>query len=169
MLPAGHKARASDSISAGLLMYRMVSGQLEVMLAHPGGPYFKNKDEEFWGLPKGLLEKDETPEEAARREFVEETGFPVKDPLRPLGTVTQKFGKTVYAWAFENDINPETNLVSNTIEIEWPPGTGKNITIPEVDRAAFFSPDEARRKISPRQRPFIERLEKGLGFTGPSA
>ena len=144
--------------SAGLLLFRRRDG-LELFLVHPGGPFFQRKDDGAWTVPKGELEKNEDPLETARREFAEETGFAVpEDGFLPLGEVTQKGGKRVVAWAFEGDCDPET-IQSNTFELEWPPRSGKQRTFPEIDRAAFFPPKEARKKINQAQAAFIDRLE----------
>ena len=148
--------------SAGLLMYRRRGGRLEVFLVHPGGPLWAKKDEGAWSVPKGLYEEGEDPLEAARREFTEETGFPVTGELLPLGTVKMKSGKTVAAWAFEGDADPAA-LESNTFEMEWPPRSGRIQKFPEVDRGAWFPLEEARVKIVKGQRPLLDRLEEALG------
>jgi predicted NUDIX family NTP pyrophosphohydrolase len=149
-------------VSAGLLMYRVRGGALEVLLVHPGGPFFARKDEGAWSIPKGQLDGEEAPLDAARREFEEETGLAPAGPFRPLTPVTQTSGKVVHAWAFAGDCDPSA-VRSNTVTIEWPPGSGRRREFPEIDRAAFFGMKEARRKINPRQRPFLEELE---GFVG---
>ncbi len=148
--------------SAGLLMYRRRGGRIEVFLVHPGGPLWAKKDEGAWSVPKGLYEEGEYPVEAARREFTEETGFPVAGELLPLGTVRMKSGKTVAAWAFEGDADPAA-LRSNTFKMEWPPRSGKLKEFPEVDRGAWFPLDVAREKIVQAQRPLLDRLEEALG------
>ncbi len=148
--------------SAGLLMYRRRGGRLEVFLVHPGGPLWAKKDEGAWSVPKGLYEEGEDPLEAARREFTEETGFPVTGELLPLGMVKMKSGKTVAAWAFEGDADPAA-LESNTFEMEWPPRSGRIQKFPEVDRGAWFPLEEARVKIVKGQRPLLDRLEEALG------
>jgi predicted NUDIX family NTP pyrophosphohydrolase len=146
--------------SAGLLLYRRTADDgFEFLLAHPGGPYFAARDEGAWTVPKGELDDDiETPWEVARREFEEETGHEPPDgvPLQ-LGEIRQKGGKVVVAWALEGDLDP-ARARSNEIEIEWPPRSGRRMTIPEVDRVAWFGPDEARRRIKDTQVPFIDRL-----------
>ena len=143
--------------SAGLLMCRNTDAGLEMLLAHPGGPYFLGKDEGAWTIPKGIVEPGETPLQAAAREFQEETGFtPVADHYEPLGDVMQKGGKRVFAWAFWGHCDPMA-IHSNTFELEWPPGSGRKATFAEVDRVEFFAPTEARRKILPAQRAFIDR------------
>ena len=149
--------------SAGLLMYRRTSLGLEALLAHPGGPFFRNRDLGAWTLPKGLVEESEEAIAAARREFEEETGFTVPlAELLELGTVRLRSGKIVEAWAVEGDC--DTSLVSsNTFELEWPPRSGNIQHFPEVDRAEFFSLAEARKRINPAQSPFIDRLEELFG------
>jgi predicted NUDIX family NTP pyrophosphohydrolase len=143
--------------SAGILLYRKINNILEVFLVHPGGPFFKNKDEGNWSIPKGEFLDDEEALTAAKREFEEETGQFIDGEFISLGSIKQKSGKTVYAWAVEGDINHET-ISSNTCEVEWPPRSGKKITIPEIDRAGWFKVDEAKRKINPAQAELIERL-----------
>jgi predicted NUDIX family NTP pyrophosphohydrolase len=151
--------------SAGILLYRRPGDGLQVLLAHPGGPYWSRKDHGSWSVPKGIAEPDEAPEAVAAREFAEETGFELSavagDPrLAPLdlGEVTLKSGKVIHAWAVEGDLDPEL-AHSNDTEIEWPPRSGRRMTIPEVDRVAWFAPDEARRRAHPAQAAFVERLE----------
>jgi predicted NUDIX family NTP pyrophosphohydrolase len=148
--------RPTKNVSAGLLMFRR-KPELQVLLAHPGGPFWKNKDEGAWTIPKGLLDGQE-PLEAAQREFQEETGVKPKGPFIDLGTITQRAGKVVHAWAFEGDADP-AKMKSNEIEIEWPPNSGRTIKIPEVDRCEWFLPDEALKKINPAQKKLIERLQ----------
>jgi predicted NUDIX family NTP pyrophosphohydrolase len=143
--------------SAGILLYRKATNILEVFLVHPGGPFFKNKDEGSWSIPKGEFLDDEEALAAAKREFEEETGQAIDGNFISLGSIKQKSGKTVYAWAIEGDINHET-ILSNTCEIEWPPRSGKKLTIPEIDRAEWFLIDEAKRKINPAQSELIDRL-----------
>jgi len=143
--------------SAGILLYRTINNTLEVFLVHPGGPYFKNKDDGSWSIPKGEFLNDEEALTAAKREFEEETGQPIDGKFIELGTIQQKNGKVVHAWAVEGDINHET-IFSNTCEIEWPPRTGKKLTIPEIDRAAWFAPAIAKQKINPAQAELVDRL-----------
>jgi len=143
--------------SAGILLYRNINSVLEVFLVHPGGPFFKNKDEGSWSIPKGEFLDDEEALIAAKREFEEETGQAIDGNFISLGSIKQKSGKIVYAWAIEGNINHET-IFSNTCEIEWPPRSGKKLTIPEIDRAAWFGVDEAKRKINPAQAELIDRL-----------
>lgn len=147
--------------SAGLLMFRR-SSPLEVFLVHPGGPFWQNKDAGAWTVPKGEYEPDEEPLAAARREFQEETSFPADGDFLPLGEITQSSGKIVTAWAFEGDCDP-ARLVSNTCTVVWPPRSRRMIEIPEADRGAWFAMAEARNKIFPAQRPFLDRLERILG------
>ncbi|HWN68477.1 MAG TPA: NUDIX domain-containing protein [Haliangium sp.] len=144
-------------MSAGLVMVRRGGGGIEILLAHPGGPFFRNRDDGAWTIPKGLVNPGEDLLAAACREFEEETGVPVRDAtFAPLGSVRQKAGKLVHAWAFAGDCDPAA-LRSNTFEIEWPRRSGRLQVFPEIDRAAFFDPDTARRKILPAQEPFIDR------------
>lgn len=147
--------------SAGLIMYRRV-GRLEVFLVHPGGPFFAKKDQGAWTIPKGEYLKDEPPLEAAKREFQEETGFPALNPFLELGSITQKGGKIVTAWAFEGNCDP-AKMVSNLCEVEWPPRSGRMIEIPEADRGAWFSLDEAKERIKSTQIPLLDRLSAALG------
>ena len=151
----------STKQSAGILLYRKTNNNLEVFLAHPGGPFFKNKDEGSWSIPKGEFLDDEQPLDAAKREFEEEIGKAIDGDFISLGSIRQKSGKTVYAWAVEGDIDHET-IFSNTCEVEWPPRSGKKITIPEIDRAAWFEVDEAKKKINPAQAELIDRLKKQI-------
>jgi len=144
--------------SAGLLMFRKKEGQLEVLLVHPGGPYFQNKDDGAWTIPKGEVTEGEDLLERARIEFEEELGIVASGSWRELGSVKQKGGKTVHAWAFAGDLKDDFTLLSNTFEIEWPPHSGKMQRFPEVDRASFFPVEEARRKINPAQTVFLNRL-----------
>jgi len=154
--------------SAGILLFRRATGALEVLLAHPGGPYWRQQDFGSWSIPKGLAEDGELIEAVAAREFAEETGSELVnvalDPARPpldLGDVTLKSGKVIRAWAVEGDLDPLAST-SNEIEIEWPPRTGRRLMIPEVDRVAWFGADEARRRAHPAQAAFVERLEARL-------
>ncbi len=143
--------------SAGLLMYRRRDSELEVLLVHPGGPFWQHKDLGAWSVPKGEYPLTEDPLAAARREFAEETGAAVDGSFLPLGEVTQASGKVVTAWAVAGDFDPAT-LVSNTVKIEWPPRSGRQLEIPEVDRAAWFTITLARQKMNPAQAPFLDRL-----------
>ena len=148
--------------SAGLLMYRGAGADLEVFLVHPGGPYWSKKDLGAWTVPKGEYEPGEEPLDAAQREFTEETGFVAAAPFFELGSVRQKGGKTVLAWAFAGNCDPEA-LVSNTCEIEWPPRSGRRVEIPEVDRGAWFGLEIAAERIREEQRAFLVRLAERLG------
>ncbi|HTV04415.1 MAG TPA: NUDIX domain-containing protein [Acidobacteriaceae bacterium] len=143
--------------SAGLLMYRRAGDAVEMFLVHPGGPYWAKKDKGAWTIPKGEYGEGEDPLAAARREFEEETGFEPTGVMREIGAVKQNSGKVVWAWAFEGDFDP-TRLESNTCEIEWPPRSGKRITIPEVDRGEWFVMEQAREYIREEQREFLAAL-----------
>jgi predicted NUDIX family NTP pyrophosphohydrolase len=144
-------------LSAGVLVFRRRAGGVEVLLVHPGGPFWKNKDAGAWTIPKGLIEPGEDPRACALRELREETGLDYTGALIELGAITQKAGKRVSAWAAESDFDP-ASLVSSTFEMEWPPKSGKRATFPEVDRAGWFSLDEARAKINPAQIELLDRL-----------
>ena len=145
--------------SAGLLMYRTRNGVLEVLIAHPGGLFWRNKDDGVWTIPKGEIDPGEDPLLAAQREFTEETGLAPTGPFIPLGNIKQKSGKIVQAWAFAGDCDPAT-IKSNTFKLEWPPKSGKFQDFPEIDQAAFWPIKEARLKINPAQAPFLDALEK---------
>jgi len=151
-------------ISAGLLMYRFRNGELEVLIAHPGGPFFRNKDAGHWSIPKG--EPDDTETEllnTAKREFKEETGIePDAKEFIPLGTILQKGGKTVHAWAFEGNIPSDFKPTSNTFEMEWPPNSGKKMMFNEIDKVEFFTVEQAKLKIKSTQIDFIDRLQQYL-------
>jgi predicted NUDIX family NTP pyrophosphohydrolase len=144
--------------SAGILVYRRRS-RVEVLLVHPGGPFWAKKDDGAWSIPKGEFAEGEDPADAARRELAEETGLVVAGELRPLGRVTQAGGKVVHAWAVEADVDAAA-IRSNTFSMEWPPRSGRMQQFPEVDRAAWFSIDEARVKLLPAQRAFLDRLQQ---------
>lgn len=145
-------------ISAGLLMYRVCQGRLQVFLGHPGGPYFKKKDKGAWTIPKGEIEPDEEILVAACREFQEETGIAATEPFIELTPIKQKGGKVIHAWAFAGDCDP-TKIVSNTFLMEWPPRSGKKVEFPEIDRAKFFDLTQAKEKINPAQIALIDQLE----------
>jgi len=159
-------------VSAGILLYRRRADTLEVLLGHPGGPYFEGRDAGIWTIPKGLVEPGEDLENVAAREFAEETGSELvsvaDDPGEPpldLGTVTQASGKIVRAWAVAGDLDPAT-ASANLVEVEWPRRSGRRVLIPELDRVAWFAKGEGRRRINPAQASFIDRLEASL--PGPS-
>ncbi len=143
--------------SAGVLLFRRVGGEIEVLLAHPGGPFWKNKDDGAWSIPKGEYGDDEDPLAAAKREFAEETGFTPSGDFVPLGEVRQPGGKVVTAWAVEGDFDPKL-LRSNRFSMQWPPGSGKLPEFPEIDRAEWFALEIARRKILKGQAELLERL-----------
>jgi predicted NUDIX family NTP pyrophosphohydrolase len=151
-----------SKISAGLLMFRRAKEGLQVLLAHPGGPYFQKKDDGVWTIPKGEVAEGEDLLSRARIEFEEELGIAPSGNWIELGSVKQKGGKTVHAWAFEGDLSEDFELKSNTFQLDWPPRSGKMQTFPEVDKAAFFSVDEARRKMNLAQTVFIDRLLASL-------
>jgi predicted NUDIX family NTP pyrophosphohydrolase len=152
----------SNRQSAGILLYRKASDRLEVLLVHPGGPFWARKDLGAWTIPKGEHEEGEDPEQAARREFAEETGASLGSAeLLPLGEIKQKGGKLVRAFAAQGDFDPDA-LLSNTFELEWPPRSGRRIEVPEVDRAEWFDLEEASKRMFEAQRPFLARLEKAL-------
>jgi len=152
---------ATEKISAGLLLYRLRDGVLQVLLVHPGGPFWQHKDNGAWTIPKGGIQDGEEPLAAAKREFTEETGFPCTGPFLPLQPIKQKSGKTVHAWALLGDCDP-ARVRSISFEMEWPPYSGQKRAFPEVDRAAFFDLEEARRKIIPAQAAFINELVRVL-------
>jgi len=143
--------------SAGLLLHRLRDGRLELFLAHPGGPYWAKKDDGVWSIPKGLIDPDEDPLAAARREFHEETGHVIDGEFIPLGDLKQKGNKIVHAWAVAGDIDAES-IRSNTYAVQWPPKSGQWRRYPEIDRAGWFGVADARRKILPGQAGFIDRL-----------
>jgi predicted NUDIX family NTP pyrophosphohydrolase len=149
------------NISAGLLLYRRTGDALEVLLAHPGGPFWAHRDTGAWSIPKGLVADGEEPLAAACREFEEETGVCPTGPFLSLGSVRQKAGKLIYAWAWEGDADP-TRLTSNLMRMEWPRGSGRWLRFPEVDRCDWFGPQNAREKLNPAQAAFIDRLEAQL-------
>jgi len=142
--------------SAGILLFRGSGSALEVLLVHPGGPFWAKKD--LWGIPKGLIHPGEDPLEAARREFEEETGFAVDGQFLPLGEVQQKSGKIVRAWGVRGDLDAE-KIRSNEFEVEWPPGSGRKRSYPEIDRGAWYGITEAREKLLEAQLPLLDALE----------
>jgi predicted NUDIX family NTP pyrophosphohydrolase len=145
--------------SAGILLYRMRAGTLEVLLAHPGGPFWAKKDAGAWTIPKGEIGDGEDAESAARREFAEETGVEVAGELLALTPIRQPGGKTVLAWAAAGDCDP-AHIRSNTFSMEWPPRSGKQRDFPEIDRAAWFPLQEARAKVLPAQAALLDELER---------
>jgi predicted NUDIX family NTP pyrophosphohydrolase len=156
-----------ERISAGLLLFRRCYEMLEVFLAHPGGPFWTNKDAGAWTIPKGELSEGEEPLAAACREFLEETGIEPRGPFLPLGEVRQKAGKLVHAWAWEGDADPSA-VKSNVMKLQWPPGTGRWISVPEIDRCAWFNTATANEKINAAQVEFLKRLELHLQTEGES-
>jgi len=156
------KVDKSGRTSAGILLWRMPEGRLEVLLGHPGGPYFAGKDADHWTVLKGEVDAGEDLLAVARREFEEETGHrPPEGPTIELGEIRQKSGKRVLAWSVEGDLDTET-AVSNSFEMEWPPRSGRIRQFPEIDRVAWFGVDDARQKIKAAQVPFLDRLERTI-------
>ena len=147
--------------AAGILLYRKKGSSLEIFLIHPGGPFWANKDESAWSIPKGEFLENEDPLTAAKREFQEETGFPVEGPFVSIGSIKQSSGKVVQAWACEGDLDASA-IQSNSFRLEWPPRSGKYQDFPEADRAEWFSFDVARKKILKVQMPFLQNLERLL-------
>lgn len=148
-------------VSAGLLLYRRARGRLEVLLVHPGGPYWARRDLGAWSIPKGEVEQGEDALSAALREFREETGFALEGEPWPLGQSRQPSGKIVAAWAMAGDVEA-ARARSNRVTIEWPPRSGKRLEFPEIDRAEWFNLEEARRRILPGQAGFLDALARGL-------
>jgi predicted NUDIX family NTP pyrophosphohydrolase len=155
-------------ISAGIIVYRRGPEGLEVLLVHPGGPFWARKDAGAWSIPKGLVEAGEGREAAARREFAEETGFHAEGDLHPLGEFRQRSGKRVIAFALEGNFDA-AELASNSFEMEWPPGSGQQRSFPEIDRAGWFAPDEARLKLVVGQVPILEALLRAASPYRPLA
>ncbi len=147
----------ASKTSAGILLYRRRTAGVQVFLVHPGGPFWARKDDGAWSIPKGEYDPEEDPLAAGRREFTEETGLVLQGPFRALGTLKQPGGKAVTAYAAEGDADA-ASVSSNTFELEWPPRSGKIRRFPEIDRAAWFELEDARRKLLPGQRPFLDRL-----------
>jgi predicted NUDIX family NTP pyrophosphohydrolase len=156
---------AMPQLSAGILLFRRGPAGLEVMLVHPGGPFWAKKDEGAWSIPKGLADDGEVLLDAAKREFLEETGMAVDGAFLDLGAHKQPSGKMIAAWACEGDFDPAM-LKSNTFSLEWPPRSGRMAEFPEVDRAAWYSIDEASAKINKGQKPIIAALEASLVRSG---
>ena len=155
------------NVSAGLLLFRRPWGGLEVFLAHPGGPFWKKRDLGAWTVPKGLVEEGEDTLVAAIREFEEETGIRPEAPFLPLGSIRQKAGKVVYAWAWEGDADAR-HVRSNVMRAEWPANSGRWLSFPEVDRCEWFDARSARQKINRAQAELIDRLEASLSRDRPS-
>jgi predicted NUDIX family NTP pyrophosphohydrolase len=153
--------------SAGLLLFRVVSGRPEVLLVHPGGPFWTKKDDGAWSIPKGEFDGDEDALTAARREFEEETGFRATGDVISLEPLRQPSGKLIHVWAMEKDVDP-SDFRSNTFSMEWPPKSGKHQEFPEVDRAEWFSTPIARQKILPGQAGFIAQLADKLQWNKSS-
>ena len=153
---------SSQQESAGLLMHRHRAGRLQVLLAHPGGPYFRNKDADVWTLPKGEIEPGDDLLATARREFREETGHDPAGPFLALGSIRQRGGKVVHAWACAGDLDDAAAPPSNLFEIEWPPASGRRQEFPEIDRVAWLEMDDARRRINPAQVTLLDRLVERL-------
>jgi predicted NUDIX family NTP pyrophosphohydrolase len=143
--------------SAGLLMYRINNGEIEFFLVHPGGPFYKNKDAGAWTIPKGLLNGDEDPMTAAKREFEEETGLTAVGDLYSIGSIRMKSGKIVEAWMFKGEWDESSGINSNTFPLEWPPKSGKYIDVPEADRGKWFNLNDGLIAILPAQQPFLLR------------
>lgn len=161
------RALKRKNVSAGLLPFRRSGKGLEVFLAHPGGPFWSGRDLGAWIVPKGLVEEGEDPLATAVREFEEETGIQPEEPFLPLGSVRQKAGKLVHAWAWEGEVDPR-RVRSNSMRAEWPRGSGRWLTFPEVDRCEWFDARSAQHKINPAQAELIDRLETVLSDQGPS-
>lgn len=147
--------------SAGILLYRFAGNQLQFFLVHPGGPFYKNKDDGHWSVPKGEFEPDEEPLSAAKREFEEETGTAIEGKFIELKPVKLKSGKLIHLWAAEGDIN-HLNIRSNTFEMEWPPKSGRMASFPEIDRADWFNANEAKVKLNPAYGDAIDGITGSL-------
>jgi predicted NUDIX family NTP pyrophosphohydrolase len=160
---ARSKQPASAIVSAGIALWRRREGRVEVLLGHPGGPYFEKKDADTWTIPKGEVEPGEQLLAVARREFEEETGHQVPDgPMIELGEIRQKGGKVVVAWGTEGDLDP-AEATSNTFEVEWPPRSGRMQAFPELDRVEWFDLPTAHEKIKAAQGPLLDRLSAAIG------
>jgi predicted NUDIX family NTP pyrophosphohydrolase len=149
-------------VSAGILLFRQTTSGVQVLLVHPGGPFFKSRDDGAWSVPKGVAGPEEDLLERARIEFQEEIGMKPNGEAVSLGSVRQKGGKTVHAWAMQGDLPEGFEPVSNTFDLEWPPRSGKMQSFPEVDRAEFFPLDQAAQKINPAQKEFLDRLRQHI-------
>lgn len=150
--------------SAGIMLYRFVGSKLQIMLVHPGGPFWASKDDGAWSIPKGIYREDEDPLAAAKREFREETGYEVDGAFLDLGEKKQPSRKIVHTWALEHDLDT-SQIVSNMFSLEWPPKSGTLLQFPEIDRGQWFEVHEARNKILKGQQVFLERLIEQLGYT----
>lgn len=169
--PTNNRPMRKGKVSAGLLMYRVSPGHLEVFLARPGGPWFPHRQQDIWTIPKGEVEFGEELLGAAVREFHEEVGIDAHGPFTSLGSIRQRGGKTVHAWAFEGDWNWDSLLKTSMVEVEWPAGSGQWSTWPEIDKVAFFGLGEARSHMKLAQQPFLDRLQQHLasGSAAPVA
>ena len=154
-----------DKLSAGILLYRFRDGLFEVLIAHPGGPFWAKKDEGAWSIPKGLVDHGEDLLGAAIREFEEETGYQVSGEFIKLTPIRLRAGKIVVPFALEYDLDPET-IVSNTFETEWPPRSGRQQAFPEIDRAAWLDPETAKKKLNPAQASIVDELQRVLKTKG---
>jgi predicted NUDIX family NTP pyrophosphohydrolase len=165
--PTNSRPIRRGKVSAGLLMYRVSGGHLEVFLARPGGPWFPHRQQDIWTIPKGEVESGEELLGAAVREFHEEVGLDAHGPFVSLGSIRQRGGKTVHAWAFEGNWDSGSPLQTSMVEVEWPAGSGRWSTWPEIDEVAFFSLKDARSHMKLAQQPFLDRLQQHLS-SGPS-
>jgi len=147
-----------EIISAGLMMFSEKNKEIKIFLVHPGGPFFAKKDDGYWGIPKGLADNNEELLDAAKREFKEETGIDPSGDFISLGSVVQKGGKRVYAWAFRTLKDDPIKIECNTFDLEWPPKSGRLQKFPEVDKGEFFNIEDSRKKINQAQKEFIDRL-----------
>lgn len=160
--PTNNSPIRRGKVSAGLLMYRISGSHIEVFLARPGGPWFPNRQQDIWTLPKGEVESGEELLGAAVREFHEEVGLDAHGPFVSLGAVRQRGGKTVHAWAFAGDWDSDSPLQTSMVEVEWPAGSGRWSIWPEIDEVAFFTLKEARSRMKLAQQPFLDRLQHHL-------
>ena len=160
--PTNSRPTRRGKVSAGLLMYRVSEGQLEVFLARPGGPWFPHRQQDIWTIPKGEVESGEELLSAAVREFHEEVGLDAHGPFFSLGSIRQRGGKTVHAWAFEGHWEPGSPLKTSMVEVEWPAGSGHWSTWPEIDEVAFFNLKDARSHMKLAQHSFLDRLQQHL-------
>jgi predicted NUDIX family NTP pyrophosphohydrolase len=164
------KVNKAGRVSAGILLWRRRNGRIEVLLGHPGSPYFAHKDRGAWTVLKGEVDPGEDLAAVARREFEEETGHPIDDqaPMIELGEVEQNSGKVVIAWAVEGDLDTAT-AVSNTFDVEWPPRSGRIREFPEIDRVDWFKLKKGRTKIKAAQAPFLDRLDRAIREDGTAS